>query len=133
MHNSIWPVLAAAISSVLVGYIWYHPRVFGTLWMREAHITPDMAEVRARYRHVHFALGCLAALITAYVLRELMVYIRINTIAEALGFALFIWVGLVAPVAASAFLWEHRSATFYLLNVTYWLLICTLMSVILVI
>src|SRR3990167_2729749 len=129
---SIWPAIAAAISSILIGYFWYHPRVFGTLWMREAGITPEMAEHGARYRHVHFLFGFLAALITAYVARELMVQIGVKTVAAAFGFGIVIWIGFVAPVAASAFLWEHRSFKFYVLNISYWLLVCVVMSVILV-
>jgi len=132
MNDSIWPVIAAAISSALIGIVWYHPRVFGTLWMREANISPEMAEHGARYRHMHFLLGLLASLITAYVARELMVHIGITDIGEAYGFGILIWIGFVVPVSASAFLWEHRSLTFYLLNISYWFVVCSVMSIILV-
>lgn len=34
-------LLIAALSSLVVGFIWYNPKVFGTIWMKEAGITRD--------------------------------------------------------------------------------------------
>jgi hypothetical protein len=34
-------VVLATLSSMIVGSIWYAPRVFGNLWMRLAHVTPS--------------------------------------------------------------------------------------------
>lgn len=34
-------VLVAALVSFLVGFAWYHKNVFGTIWMKEAGISPD--------------------------------------------------------------------------------------------
>ncbi|RJQ33748.1 DUF1761 domain-containing protein [Candidatus Parcubacteria bacterium] len=128
---SIWPVILAAISSVLIGALWYHPRLFGTMWMQETGVTPERAERGARYKHVHFLLGFLAACITAYVLRELMMHVGIKTMTQAIGFAIVVWIGLMAPVSASAFLWEHRSFGFYMVNISYWLLVSVVMCTIL--
>ncbi|OYU80394.1 MAG: hypothetical protein CFE23_09045 [Flavobacterium sp. BFFFF1] len=37
-----FPVLfLAAAVSLLIGFIWYHPKVFGTVWMRETGMTMD--------------------------------------------------------------------------------------------
>jgi len=36
-----WAVLLATASSMLVGSIWYTPRVFGNYWMKAANITPS--------------------------------------------------------------------------------------------
>lgn len=32
-------LLVAAISALIIGSIWYNPKVFGRIWMQEAHIT----------------------------------------------------------------------------------------------
>ena len=34
-------VLVAAVSTLVVGFVWYHPKVFGTAWMKEADMTED--------------------------------------------------------------------------------------------
>ncbi len=35
-----WAVLLATLSSMIVGSIWYTPKVFGNYWMKSANITP---------------------------------------------------------------------------------------------
>jgi hypothetical protein len=130
---SMWPVIAAALASVLVGYVWYHPKLFGALWMREAGITPEMAEHGARYRHVHLAIGFCLAFVTAFVVQYLMSQLEVHSLLDACAFAFFVWIGFVVPVSAAAFLWEHRSITFYILNISYWFVASVIMCVILVI
>jgi hypothetical protein len=44
MSVNLWIVLASALAPLLVGFIWYHPKVFGNTWMRAAGITPEMAK-----------------------------------------------------------------------------------------
>ena len=34
-------VILATLSSMLVGAIWYTPKMFGTYWMKQAGLTPD--------------------------------------------------------------------------------------------
>ena len=41
MEINFLALLVAALSTLVVGFIWYHPKVFGTIWMREAGITMD--------------------------------------------------------------------------------------------
>ena len=31
--------LAAAVVTLVIGFIWYNPKVFGTIWMRENNFT----------------------------------------------------------------------------------------------
>lgn len=34
-------ILVAALTSFVVGFVWYHPKVFGTIWMKEAGLTHE--------------------------------------------------------------------------------------------
>ena len=36
-----WAVVLATLSSMVVGSVWYTPRVFGNYWMKTAKITPS--------------------------------------------------------------------------------------------
>ncbi|WP_310595236.1 DUF1761 domain-containing protein [Flavobacterium sp.] len=38
--NFISPVVAA-FTTLLVGFVWYHPKVFGTAWMKETGLTQE--------------------------------------------------------------------------------------------
>jgi len=37
-------ILVAALSSFVVGFIWYNPKVFGTIWMKEIGMTDEKAK-----------------------------------------------------------------------------------------
>jgi hypothetical protein len=34
-------LLVSAVSTLLIGFVWYHPKVFGTVWMKETGLTPE--------------------------------------------------------------------------------------------
>ena len=36
-----WAVIIATLSTMLVGSIWYTPKVFGKYWMKAANVTPS--------------------------------------------------------------------------------------------
>ena len=39
-------VLLSALIPLLVGVIYYHPKVFGTLWMKAAGVSPEAQKMR---------------------------------------------------------------------------------------
>jgi hypothetical protein len=41
--NFISP-LVAAFTTLLVGFVWYHPKIFGTAWMKETGLTQEELE-----------------------------------------------------------------------------------------
>ena len=42
-------VLLSALIPLLMGFIWYHPKVFGNIWMRESGIIPNEARIRVAF------------------------------------------------------------------------------------
>lgn len=44
MPFNFYAVLVAAFSSFVVGFIWYNPKVFGTIWMKESGMTEEKAK-----------------------------------------------------------------------------------------
>jgi len=43
MEINFLAILVAALSSFVVGFIWYNPKVFGNIWMREIGMTDEKA------------------------------------------------------------------------------------------
>ena len=37
-------ILVAAVSALIVGFIWYNPKVFGNAWMQAAGMTEEQAK-----------------------------------------------------------------------------------------
>lgn len=45
MENVNWlALIVASISTLVVGFIWYNPKVFGTIWMNEIGMTEEKAK-----------------------------------------------------------------------------------------
>jgi len=44
MPFNFFAVLVAALSSFVVGFVWYNPKVFGTIWMKETGMTEEKAQ-----------------------------------------------------------------------------------------
>ena len=44
MGFNILAILFAALSSFVVGFVWYNPKVFGTIWMKEAGLNQEQLE-----------------------------------------------------------------------------------------
>lgn len=41
MEFNLYALLTAAFSSLVIGMIWYNPKVFGNAWMKESGVSPD--------------------------------------------------------------------------------------------
>lgn len=44
MDFNFTPILVATFVSLVVGFIWYNPKVFGTIWMNETGMTEEKAQ-----------------------------------------------------------------------------------------
>ena len=60
-----WAVVLATLSSMVVGSIWYTPRVFGNYWMKTAGVTPSGNSKDAVWPIV---ITLLVSFVTAWVL-----------------------------------------------------------------
>jgi len=60
-----WAVAAATVSSMVIGSIWYTPKVFGNYWMKAAGVTPSGRGADA-IRPI--AITVVVSFITAWVL-----------------------------------------------------------------
>lgn len=111
-------VFVAALSSIVVGSVWYGP-LFGKDWMKITGMTPEkiaafkkdpkaMASMQKSY-----ALQFLGSLVMAYVLAHALVFASAYTKTSGLSAGLMAgfwnWLGFVAPVTMAGVLWESKS------------------------
>lgn len=67
-------VLVAALAPLLIGFIWYNPKVFGTAWMRSIGVeNPDEMKAGANMA-VIFGLSIFFALLLALSMNPLVVH-----------------------------------------------------------
>lgn len=146
--------LVAALSTFLVGFIWYNPKVFGTIWMNETGMTEEKAQ-RGNMLKI-FGLTLLFSLLISFMVVPMMVIHQIGAIQLVGGdetnaslieflkdkgdaFRSFkhgalhgCMAGLtfILPVTAINGLFEHKSWKYILVTAGYWVVSLTLMGAI---
>jgi len=128
---SFLPILLAGIVSFILGYAWYHPRVFGGVWMRLANVTPESVERGKRQMSISAPVALLGSMLVAYVMSYFGIAWGVYDIIGAIELGFWCWLGFVAPTMLGQVLWEHRPFTLYLLNALYWLVSFIVMAIIL--
>ncbi len=68
MSNFI-PIIVAALVPTALGFIWYHPKVFGNVWMRSAGLTEE--QVKTGNMPLIFGLSLFFSLMLAFNIRGL--------------------------------------------------------------
>ena len=133
MIVTLWPIVAACVASVLIGWVWYHPRVFGTTWMRLANVTPEMAERGKKMMPLSVILSLCGSMLIAYVMNYVGIAFHIfDWVGAVFELALWCWLGFVVPTSLGTILWEQRPFKLYLINTLYWLVTFIAMALILV-
>ena len=114
-------VLAATVVGFVVGFVWYHPSVFGTMWMKLSGISPSAAEAGKKNMVQSMVLGFVGTAITAYVLAHFATVWGAQDFMGALQLAFWVWLGFQMPIHLGSVLWEQKSWNLFALNAAYWL------------
>ena len=72
MPINLLAVLLAALSSFGVGFIWYNPKVFGTIWMEESGMTDEKAK-KANMAKI-FGLTFVYAFMLAFMMSNIVIH-----------------------------------------------------------
>ncbi len=120
-YVTLMPAVAAGLLMFIIGHVWYHARVFGSVWMRLTNITPDMAESGRRWIFLTSFAGLLGALLLAVALGYLGRAIGVETPAHGVVFASLMWLCVIVPVLVGNVLWEGKPFGLFAINAGYWL------------
>ena len=100
VHVNLLAVLLAAISSMVVGSIWYSPVGFYKQWTSLAGIKHDPSSVGKNKMAVMYGTVFIASLVTAYVLAHVVylsnVFFNDSFLHDALTTAFWLWLGFTA-------------------------------------
>ena len=124
---NIWAVLAAALSTFLIGGLWYSPALFGKAWMRENGFTEESLKGANMVRifGLAFLLGVVAAInLTMFMGPE-------NNPAMGALWGFLAGFGWVATFVGTHYLFERRSLRLFLINAGYSIVALTIMGIIL--
>ena len=124
-----WAVVIATISTMIVGSIWYTPKVFGNYWMRVAKVDPG-----DRNAIIPIITTLIVSFISAWVLA-----LATQVAWEALGgsylliallTSILLWAGFTAARFITHDAFEGRPAGLTILNIAHELVTIVIMAVI---
>ncbi len=72
MEINFLSLLLAALSTLIVGFVWYHPKVFGTIWMKESGTTSE--KMQGSNMIVIFGVSIVYAFFISIVLQMLVIH-----------------------------------------------------------
>ncbi len=117
-------VLVAAVSSFVVGSLWYSPLLFGNVWQREAKLSDD--EIKNSNMVKIFGLTFVLSLFISFNLAAFLGPDSTLTFGLCAGAAAGI--GWVATALGILYLFEKRSLRLWLINAGYHAVTFTLMG-----
>ncbi|GAA4036848.1 hypothetical protein GCM10022386_23120 [Flavobacterium cheonhonense] len=72
MPFNFYAVLASTLVTLLVGFVWYNPKVFGTIWMKETGMTEEKARQSSMLKV--FGLTILFSFMLAFLMPVLVIH-----------------------------------------------------------
>lgn len=157
MPFNFYAVLVAAFSSLVVGFVWYNPKVFGTIWMNETGMTEEkakkgnMAKIFGLTFVYSFMLALVMPTLVIHQMGALSLIGGFDMVATAKpSYAAFMsdygtefrtfqhgalhgfmsGLFLALPVIAINGLFEHKSWKYIAITAGYWTVIMTIMGAI---
>jgi hypothetical protein len=72
MNVNFIALLLAALSTLIVGFIWYNPKVFGNIWMKEAGLKEE--DMKGSNMVKIFGLSIVYAFLISFILQMLTIH-----------------------------------------------------------
>ncbi len=126
--NTYLAIVIAGLIPMALGFVWYHPKVFGSAWMKSLGFTED--SLKQGNMAVTMGLGTLISFDLAWKMNEWSSHTQPNMSQFVHGFYHgAMGVGLTAVlVLTSNSLFQRQSWTNILVNAVYWILALGLMG-----
>lgn len=128
-----WAVVLAAVSSMVVGSIWYMPAMFGKAWMQLSKAKMNRKESAGKMAWMYGSVF-VASLFTAYILAHVSYlanqFFHNSFFQDAMGTAFWLWLGFTAARIYVHDTFEGRRKKLTLLNAAHELVTVLVMAAI---
>lgn len=128
---NVWAVIVATLSTMVVGSIWYTPKVFGNYWMRVAKVSPS-GESKDAVKPILITL--IVSFVSAWVLAGSAAIAQDfyggSFLANSLITAVILWAGFTASRFITHDAFEGRPAGLTVLNCVHELVTFVIMALV---
>lgn len=127
-----WAVLVAAVTSMVVGAVWYSPAVFGRTWMKLSSMSPEKMEAAKKKGMARsYFIAFIGSLVMAYILAYFLVLGAAFSVSESMALAFWLWLGFVVILKLGDVLWAGDPVTLFILNIAHYFVAIEVMAIIL--
>ncbi len=134
MGVNLWSVLAAAVATMILGFLWYSPLLFAKPWTLAMGYDPNdkakMEEMRKGAGKL-YGITFIASLSSAFVLGKVIEITTVNSIFYGMKIGFAVWLGFVTTVQLTSTLFKKRPIKLYLIDTGYQLVCYLVMGAIL--
>jgi hypothetical protein len=114
---NIWAVVVATLSTMVVGSLWYTPKVFGNYWMRVAKVSPSgEAKDAVKPILITLAVSFVSALVLAGSVAIAQEFYGGSFLGNSVITAVILWAGFTAARFITHDAFEGRPAGLTALN-----------------
>ena len=124
-------VLVAAVASMVIGFLWYSPALFGKKWLKLMKIKAKDIKKMQKGAKEGYIVAFISALVTAYVLAYFLGLLDIKTAVEGAKVGFWAWLGFIATTQIGSVLWEGKPKELFVLNTAHALIGLVVMGAIL--
>ncbi|MFC5337913.1 DUF1761 domain-containing protein [Leucobacter denitrificans] len=125
-----WAVIIAAISTMVVGSVWYTPKVFGNAWMRLAKVDPNSGKSAVGPIVVTVIVSLISAWVLAGATWISNEFYGGSFLLAALLTAVILWAGFTAARFITHDAFEGRPAGLTIMNIAHEFVTFVVMAVI---
>ena len=134
MGLNLLSVLAAAIATMILGFLWYSPLLFAKPWTvamgYDLNDKTKMEEMRKGAGKL-YGITFIASLISAFVLAKIIDVTTVNSALYGMKIGFAVWLGFVTTVQLTSTLFKKRPIKLYLIDTGYQLVCYLVMGAIL--
>ncbi len=120
-------VIVAAVIALVIGFIWYSPRVFGNRWM--AYLGTTQAQL-GNPGPTGMAVGVVASHLNAWVLAVLSLNLGGKSLTDGVMLGVLAWLGFMATLTAAQISFEKKPWGLWVLNNAHNVLVQVIMAAI---
>ena len=128
-------VFLAAISFMVLGFLWYSPTLLGKPWMKLKGYSASTLKTEQKKMGKFYALSFILALLTAYILAHVMEfslnYFHYPRVQTGLTSAFYMWLGFVMPVQTTTMIFGEKKWKLLAIDTGYQLVGLMLMGTVL--
>jgi hypothetical protein len=153
MEINFLAILAASVSALVVGFVWYNPKVFGNAWMKAAGMTDE--QVKGGNMAKIFGLALLFAIMLTFSLQGITIHQMgafslvggdvenalpsyqafmddygdaFRTFKHGVFHGVLAGIFIVLPILGTNALFEPKGAKYIFINTGYWIVTLGIMG-----